>query len=43
MYNFDELNDQDFIELVGKEYQSEFEMDINTFENDDNLELEYTK
>lgn len=43
MYNFDELNDQDFIELVGKEFEEEFEMDVNTFENDDDLELEYTK
>lgn len=35
MYNFDELNDNDFFELINKEVLTEFELDINTFQNDD--------
>lgn len=35
MYNFDEPNDNDFFELINKEVLTELELDINTFENDD--------
>ena len=35
MYNFDELNDNDFFELIDKEVLIELELDVNTFENDD--------
>ena len=35
MYNFDELNDNDFFELIDKEVLTELELDINTFQNDD--------
>lgn len=35
MYNFDELNDNDFLELIDKEVLTELELDINTFQNDD--------
>lgn len=44
MYNFDELNDSDFLDLIDSEVKSDFDMDINTFENDDILmSLEYNE
>lgn len=41
MNDFDDFDDSQFLDSIDE--LVEYEMDINTFENDDNLELESTK